>query len=216
MKPGLPMSRRTSTEHATFFSTDRAFRDARCGAKDALTKRIFASLNLNKPKQFTAVLMPSMYGPEVGWLRERGVPRRNLFAIEHDPLVHAVLRIPAPRKPLAVEFALDHVPFPTASLVYFDFFGPPNGKHLLAFYKLFKLGMVKRGTRLLATFGMNRGEAFSNNLNKRLDVEAAGQAYIEAAHQRAGGPRIQHVTNHAYTSVVGVHTANFTLTEVRF
>jgi len=207
---------RTSTEHATFFTTDRAFRDARCVSKDILTKRIFASLSFRDPKKFTAVLMPSMYGPEVSWLRDEGVPRRNLFAIERDRHVHATLKVPTTKKALPVQFALDHVPFAVASLVYLDFFGPPNGKHLSAFYKLFKLGLIQRGSRLLLTFGMNRGEIFSNNLNKRLNVEYAGQAYIEAAHERAGGPRISRVTHHTYTSVVGYHTANFVTTEVRF
>lgn len=184
--------------------------------KDALTKRIFETLNFEDPKKFTAILMPSMYGPEVGWLREEGVLRKNLFAIERDVRVHSALRIPTTRKPLPVQFALDHVPFARASLVYLDFFGPPNGKHLLAFYKLFKLGLIQRGSRLLITFGMNRGEIFSNNLNKRLDVEYASQAYIEATHKRSGASRIKSVVHHTYTSVVGHHTANFVTTEVRF
>lgn len=210
------MGTRTSTEHATFFTTDRAFRDARCVSKDDLTKRIFATLNFEEPRKFTAVLMPSMYGPEVGWLRAEGVPRKNLFAIERDPFVHAELAVPTTKKPLPVQFALDHVPFAKASLVYLDFFGPPNGKHLTAFYKLFKLGLVQRGSRLLITFGMNRGEIFSNNLNKRLQVDYAGQAYIEAACRRANGPRIKKILNHTYTSVVGHHTGNFVTTEVLF
>jgi hypothetical protein len=201
------------------FFTAKVTRDARCVEKDAITKRLFERLSIDKPRTFTALLMPSMFGPEVEWLCARGVRVNNVFAIERNIETHAALvkrGLPTSPKPMLVQDALDHVPFEYADLVYLDFFGQPNGDHIHALRKLFKL-YLQRGSRLWVTFGVNRGKTFSCSLNRKLKgVECAGEAYIRAAHALVDdAPAIRGLVNHRYKTSTLYHPANFILTEVR-
>lgn len=192
----------------TFFAGSREDRDERCRNKDEVTKRVLDAVPIDRPDAYTAVLMPSMHGPEVRYLRDRGVPVENLFAIERSREVHALYLDPpagfehfrgmltTPRAMSAVD-AVDHVPFEPASLVYLDFFGQPDGTHAITLYKLMRLGVVAPGTTLITTFG-NRGDRFSCHLNSRLHVEP-GQAYVESAAERAG-LAVTSVENHPYRS----------------
>jgi hypothetical protein len=218
------MSTRTVTDRETFFVESQTARDVRCVAKDAIITKILNGIAIKQPKQFRAVLMPSMYGPEVAHLRARGVPIRNMFAIERDTHVHHVLRQRSTQRhdrgpsttaePLPIQTAVDHIPFATVNLIYLDFFSQPDGNHLKALTKLFRLGFCVRGTRLLTTFGTNRGDAFSCRLNARLRCASVGQAYIEAALKHADRGWYRRLINYPY--VTDGRTAHFTTTEVRF
>lgn len=217
-QPSASSSDASSDEARTFFVAKEQ-RDARCVEKDALTRRLFDGLGIPKPKTFKAILMPSLCGPEVDWLRARGVPARNLFAVERHQATWSVLSargLPTTPKPMLVQDALDHVPFERVDLAYLDFFGQPNGDHIHALRKLFRL-YLREGSRLWVTFGVNRGKTFSCNLNRRLRrVECAGEAYVRAAHALVdGAPRIRLLENHRYKTSTLYHPANFILTEIR-
>lgn len=174
----------------TFFSRGQLQRDARCKNKDAVTSLILDPLVIHKPNDFRALLMPSMYGPEVGILQAKGVPIENMFAIERDPKVHAsyfkgsfkgIQTTPIPMN--AVQ-AADHVLF-RADFVYLDFFGQPDGNHLETLRKLMRLKVVDKGTKLVTTFGANRGDSFSCTVN-RLLRGVPGECYVQAAAALAG------------------------------
>lgn len=174
----------------TFFSSGQRQRDQRCKNKDAVTRRLLDELRIPRPDRFRALLMPSMYGPEVGMLRDRGVAVGNMFAVERDPKVHAsyanglfrgIRTTPTPVNAVA---AADYVPW-HVDLAYLDFFGQPDGDHLLALTKLMRLGIVRSKTRLITTFGANRGDTFSCMVNRQLQG-VPGECYVQAAAEKAG------------------------------
>lgn len=215
------MGTRSKTDEARLFTGSKQQRDARCVEKDKVTRRIVDALSLRKGSK--AVVMPSMWGPETGWLHQRGMAWSDMFAIERNRLVHEVLMQRAKRKqgppttpmPLSAIDAIDHVGFTDAKLVYFDYFGQPDGTHLRTIAKAIRLGVIDAGTTLLVTFGINRGDNFSVGLNKRIKREHVGQAYVDAANDIAStGLRIRRMRTHAYVSLG--HVANFSTTEVTF
>lgn len=188
----------------TFFSKGLAQRNARCKNKDALTHKLLDELVIQRPRAFRALLMPSMFGPEVGMLRERGVPIQNMFAIERDLKVHASYAagmfkgIQTTEHPCSAVVAADHVPWPV-NLAYLDFFGQPDGDHLEALRKLMRLGIVRRGTTLITTFGANRGDTFSCDVNRRIrsTKKEPGECYVRAAAELAG-LTVQDVSSQSY------------------
>jgi hypothetical protein len=67
------------------FADSRTVRDSASVDKDAKLLPILQDLRIQSPKDFKAILMPSLYGPEAYHLVEaRGVPAKNLFAIEDN------------------------------------------------------------------------------------------------------------------------------------
>jgi hypothetical protein len=152
------------------------------------------------------------------------VPARNIFSIERSPEVHALYLRPVrgfehfrgmktTQKPMAAHLAVDHIPFDKVNLTYLDFFGQPDSSHLNTLYKLFRLKHIQRGSRLILTFGANRGEPFSCLLNGKLrDCSSVGQAYVDAALSLALRASYKTLDNYTYTS----RYARFVVTEVKF
>lgn len=212
------MSTRSITDRKSFFADEsRQKRDARCVEKDLIVRRIIEALPIPTPKAFHAVLMPSLHGPEVSLLGDRGVPTSNFFAVERDPAIHKKLRrryrgIETTPRPLPFEEAVDYVPFESVDFAYLDFFGQPDAWHLVGLVKLLKLGLLGRGAHLVVTFGTNRGDPFAVKLNHRLKVPAP-QAYVEAALARCGR-RHKQLINYRYLTNTVDHPANFITTEV--
>jgi hypothetical protein len=205
------------------FTLSKEERDACFQEKDGVTLPLLKRVRIEEPTRFYAVLMPALYGPEVFYLRERGVPGRNLFAIERDPDVHAVLRNPpkaythlqglqTTQHPLALQQAIERVPFPWLNLVYFDLFGQPDASHLCALFRLFRLFPFRSGGTLLLTHGRNRGAVFACRLNARITKTTTGQAYIETALRKAGHKRPRQYAEHEYVS----DKIHFNITEVLF
>lgn len=205
------------------FSGSKRERDALFSEKDDVTLPLLSTVLMPDPSRFYAVLMPSLYGPEVFHLQERGVPAENLFAVERDPDVHAVLRNPpddlhhlqhirTTKRPLPLHKAVERIPFDHVSLAYFDLFGQPDANHLKALFRLFRLYPMRPSGRLLLTAGRNRGEVFSCRLNARLVAPSVGQAYIEAALEESGHRWPEAIRNHQYIS----NNIHFTITEVLF
>lgn len=216
------MPRKPKSYESFFWS--KPARDARCADKDAITKKVLAGIRIRNPKKFTAVLMPSMYGPEVDWLKDRGVPGKNMFAIERIKIVWKTLAakgmLTTP-KPMSAYEAVDYIPWDKpVKLIYLDFYGQPNASHVTVFVKLLRLGLIGRGTRLLITFGVNRGDNFSCVLNKRLKgCTSYGHAYLDAAILKANTKlRYRVLNNFKYESqpVGSLTKSKFVVTEVRF
>jgi len=208
---------------ARSFSVGKSRRDDLFREKDDVTLPILRRIIIRRPGLFYAVLMPSLYGPELFHLRERGVPGRNIFAVERDRQVHAVLADPPDSYPhlfgiqttptaMDIRHAIDHIPFTEIDLVYIDLFGQPNGSHLQALIKLFKLHQMLSGTVLIITYGRNRGSAFSCRLNARLVSGTVGQAYVESAIRESGHRIYKEIRGHEYVS----RNINFNITEVLF
>lgn len=205
------------------FSESKQRRDECFSGKDDVTVPILRSIPIPRPRGFRAVLMPSLYGPEVYYLRAAGVPGENVFAIERDPEVWGVLSDPPQElehlegiqttsRPMALHEAVEHIPWRNPDLVYLDLFGQPDTTHLKALFRLFRLYTMKPGSVLMMTCGRNRGAVFSCRLNARLITENAGQAYVEASILEAGHRMYRTLRVHEYTS----DNINFTITEVRF
>lgn len=212
------------TQTTTFFA-DQQQRDLRCIDKDRVVVDALLKLNIT-PKHFRAILMPSLHGPEFRWLRERGVPARNLFLIERDPTIWREFKTAirfvgcsTTPKPMAAYQAVDHAPLEPHDLVYLDYFNQPDYCHLRTLVKLFRLDLIDRRTRLLVTFGKNRvgSDNFGTIINPRLRADAPGQAYVEAALTTSRAHlTIRKIVNHRYVTSMGIHPANFVTTEVAF
>jgi hypothetical protein len=184
---------------------------------------LLLSAPFDAPGDFTAVLMPSLFGPELFILRAAGVPPSNVFVIERDPEVHHQIRNPegaelehlrgvrTTEQPLPLHQAVERIPFSHLSLVYFDLFGQPDGDHYLALFRLFRLHRLRRGAVLLLTCGVNRGDPFSCQVNAQI-TEPTGQAYIEAALTEARHRSYEALNTYSYVS----EGLNFSVTEVRF
>jgi hypothetical protein len=205
------------------FSLSKELRDELFKEKDDVTIPILQGINIYRPSKFRAVLMPSLYGPEVFYLRRMGVLGKNIFAMERDKNIHTILKHPLPDHPhlgdirttpfaTDINQAIDHIPFSNVDLIYIDLFGQPNDKHLRALYKLFRLHQMLAGSAVILTYGRNRGSAFSCRLNSRLVTESVGQAYLEAAMRESGHRPYKRVKNHEYVS----RNIHFNITEARF
>jgi hypothetical protein len=205
------------------FKRSKQQRDKSFMSKDDVTVPLLKAIPIDDPLKFYAVLMPSLYGPEVFHLRERGVPGENLFAVEFDKSTHAVLCQPPQAYPhlqgicttplpAPLHEAIDRIPFSQLDLVYIDLFGQPTHKLLIALYRLFRLYPLSRGAVLLLTCGRNRGDVVACRINARLITEVSGQAYVEAALIKAEHVWYRSIQNHHYVS----DNLPFTITEVHF
>jgi hypothetical protein len=136
------------------FTASKKVRDLHCKEKDAALADVYRRLRVNKPKQFHALLMPGLFGAEAYALRKRGVPARNLFAVEDNSIkagvnVHNEIRncrlaarkelkgmqtTPTPMEASqALRYVTDKYPDGYWDLLYFDFMGQPRWSvHFLA------------------------------------------------------------------------------------
>jgi hypothetical protein len=160
----------------TNFSRSRDNRDNFCKSKDKILIPILDSINIDNPKSFTAVLMPSLYGIEGRYLIDKGVPANNLFAIEdnsvekefntHDEIVNCRLHdrqemkgMRTTDKPMRLKGALDEAwfsfDFKRFDLMYFDFLSQPDFKshYWGCLRKIMKGKMLKEGGTLIMNFG---------------------------------------------------------------
>lgn len=205
------------------FAASRERRDARFANKDAVTLPVLQQLAVANPQNYFAVLMPSLWGPELFLLQERGVPTCNMFAIERDPQTHArylsndnetthLNGIRTTRLPADAIDAIDEIPFGRVNLMYLDFFGQPDYSHYVTLYRVFRRRLLVRGASLLLTFGRNRGDTFACLLNKQLRVENPTVAYVAAALEATDHPRFVQCVEHTYRSGGNPYS----LTEMQF
>lgn len=207
------------------FAVSQRQRDRRCRPKDSRTLPILSRILIRRPRSFHAILMPNCYGPEVQILRERGVPDRNVWAIERERedlvKMRRILDINLLPRPMDVDEALDHIwaVQPKNNLIYLDFFSQPTlHSHIQALLKVFSLGggMLKPGGKLLLTFGRNRCRSQSRDLNQALGRtggwKRVPQHFVDIALAKSGHRRYVRCRIHEYTSL----SLKFVITEVDF
>lgn len=168
-----------SAVNSTRFTASREWRDRSCIEKDAAMKPVYDRLRVRHPNRFRAVIMPGMFGHEAYFLRKRGVPAENLFAVENNSIhagvdVHREIRVcqhpdrralrgmattPEPMEAAqAVDFICDRSPGRALDLVYFDFMGQPNFHVTFegCLRKLLTRRAFKKDASLILTFGRSR------------------------------------------------------------
>jgi hypothetical protein len=182
------------------FAAGKNMRDARCANKDKVIVPMIEKLRICNPDKFNAVLMPCLDGPELDILRSKGVPARNIWAIEADPDVYAKMKkslpVNMPPKPLRSYEAIMHIRAEMADrgskcgLMYLDYFGQPHAEHVRLLRHVFMLGMLDDNGTLILNFGRNRCSDYVARINgklkseHRVPVKEYVDAVIEQCRQR--------------------------------
>jgi hypothetical protein len=202
-------------------------RDKRCVAKDRISRSILESLDLSNPKDFKAILMPCYWGPELVFLRERGVPAENIFIVERNKKIWSTIRshpswgphlhnVKTSYIPLSAAQAIDfaYAELGRCDFVYLDFFGPPDDSHWMMFLKIFKLRILRSTGKLLVTFGKTRCRNYVYEVNKKLsNSKVPTLAMIRAAIKMTGHTEAK-IEDHKYISSEGAGRRYFISTEV--
>ena len=162
-----------SPQEPTTFE-NRRLRDLRCQNKDSVIKPYLRRLDLSDPENFHAVLMPNLNCSGLRFLRDHGVPGKNIYAVERDRRVHALQRNPDPRtQPHLVGLQTTDVPMNLLEsldsifvsirardvkidLFYLDFYGRAGAEHAESLEKVFGLNMLSPNGTLILTLGTNR------------------------------------------------------------
>lgn len=205
------MSRRTSSEYETFFGS-KSVRAQRCKAKDDVIKSILGRLDVRRLKEYAALLMPCLYGPELSILRALPIPKKTLFAIEREPTIFKDMRrkldVRMPPFPMNASMALDYIEAEHASgfhLIYLDFLSRPDWDHLEMLEKIFRFGMLRTRSKLILTFGRNRSHASTKALNdlllqRRPQAILPTDSFIRLMIEKTGHRSYRKIANHPYKS----------------
>jgi hypothetical protein len=150
---------------------------------------MYEQLHIREPAKFKAIIMPGMFGYEAYYLRGRGVPAGNLFAVEDNSIhsgldIHREIRTcrhPDRRalrgmrttlEPMeagdAVDYFYAEAPGSKWDLVYFDFMGQPRFDKTFkgCLHKLLVRRMLKRNASVMLTFSHGRTLPDEIKLNK--------------------------------------------------
>jgi len=194
------------------FATSKRERDRRHGGKDAETCPIIQGIRIRKPEEFHAILMPNCYGPELDILKDKGIPDKNIWAIERERenfnKMKRVLSVRMLNRPMDVSEALDHIWTlqPKNDLIYLDFYSQPNIlRHFPALCKIFLLGggMIKPGGKLILTFGRNRCHPHVRDLNNamgRLGWRHVPEHWVDLVIEMTGHQGYKGLKIHEYSS----------------
>ena len=169
------------------FAGSRTKRDNKCKGKDEVLIPILDGLNLSKPKNFRAILMPCLFGREGFYLIGHGVPASNIVCLERDKEIWEEIRycrnperkalkgIVTTEQPCSsahgITWVSDVYPRWQFDFVYMDYFSRMNLEHIEGVLaKLLRLRMLKKRATLVLTFGENRAREkivnFDRNLRK--------------------------------------------------
>jgi hypothetical protein len=204
----------------------RERRAKKCKEKDAITRRIIASMRVGR--SFKCVLMPCLHGIELELLEEKGVTADRIYAIEHLKNnwrdMRKSGRVTVTPRPLDAHLAVDHIEALSPGgfhFVYGDFFGQPDLSHAEFLYKIFALGMIQKGGKLLMTFGLNRCHSLVKEFNTMLMKLGEAKVvptrhYIDVALELSGHRHYRRLREHPYTSKTGSVVHQYTATEVDF
>jgi hypothetical protein len=178
--------------------------------------------------------MPNCYGPELRILQQKGVPDKNVWAIERSAKdlkkMRKILGVNLLSRPMDADEAIDRIwtMQPKNNLIYLDFFSQPDlPNHYWLFYKIFMLGggMIKPGGKLLLTYGKNRcrteAKDFNNILMKSGGWKQVPRHYVDLALEKSGHRKYKSVKIHDYVSAspkkgCGFQPLKFVLTEIDF
>lgn len=130
--------------------------------KHSVSVPILKSLKIRKPENYQALLMPGETGPERHILPAMGVKLQNMFCVERSRKQWQYLKDCGFRVGLSPLDAVDAIPNVAGDacspmdLVYLDFMAQIGIDEYKAVSSLFSYKLIKRGTKLLLTFGKNR------------------------------------------------------------
>lgn len=174
------------------FNLQKEVREARCKRKDAIIGKILGSLQIDNPRDFHALLMPCLHGPEVDFLLSRGVPGANIWAIERERGTWEAMRANLPvrmlTEPMSSSASMPHIhainPETRFDLVYLDYFGQPGAEHIAALRYLFMLRLLQPTATLILTFSANRCSQYSVSVNRSLrrsegDISDTVKLYVD-------------------------------------
>jgi hypothetical protein len=203
----------TPSGEFNLFAVSQKERDSRFKNKDGKTCPIIKEIKIPEPASFHAILMPNCYGPELRILSRKGVPDKNIWAIERSAKdlnkMRKVLGVNLLSRPMDADEAIDRiwVMQPKNDLIYLDFFSQPDlPNHYWLFYKIFTLGggMLKPGGKLVLTYGKNRCRAEAKDLNdilmKNGGWKKVPQHYVDLALEKSGHRPYKSVKIHEYDS----------------
>jgi hypothetical protein len=204
----------------------KRLRDSRCGEKDAITRGIIGKMKGGSG--FRAILMPCLHGIEVGILSGLGVKPGGIFAIERVDKnwrdMKKMGRVTLTPRPMDAHVAVDYIEAAAPGgfdLIYGDFLGQPDFTHAEFLYKIFALGMIRPGGKLLLTFGLNRCRKLTKEFNDMLirigkTDFVPTRHYVEAAVELAGHRKPRRIREHPYQSSAGNSVLHYVATEVDF
>jgi hypothetical protein len=214
---------------STRFTLSREWRDRNCVEKDTAMKPVYERLRIKHPGRFRAIIMPGMFGREAYYLRKRGVPADNLFAVEDNSIhagvdVHLEIRTcrhpdrrslrgmdttPDPMEASrAVEFVCDRSPGRVWDLAYFDFMGQPsfNVNFESCLRTLLARRAFKRDASLILTFGRTRANHTVAEMNKYITRVTGDtlptETYLKYLLFDTKYPKPFSVTSHHYVSLI--------------
>lgn len=157
-----------------FFHTKKD-RDARCQDKNRVVFNLLKDHPIESPLDFKALLMPGLFGPEISILKDRGVPYRNMWALEKDPKVFARFikmypEIRTPCRAMPSSQAIDDIYLEEKkfNLVYLDFYGVANFEVRKVLQKIFAFKMLSFPSLLMVTTGKMRCSSFIKKFNDEL------------------------------------------------
>lgn len=171
--------------------------------------------------------MPCLHGPEISILLNKGVPCWNLVAIERDPRTWKEIRdrlgFDVGPGPLEANEAIDHIYAKHEDgfdLIYLDFFSRPTFSHLQMLQKIFSFGMIKKGGKLILTFGKGRCRTEVRDMNNMLLKNGEilpTKTEILAAAEISSHRAPEWMRNHEYKSSAGGNKViHYVTTEAQF
>lgn len=208
------------------FTRSKIDRDRYAQTKDAITVPILNSLEINDPKSFYALIMPCLYGVEAYILRQRGVPAKNMFALERNKTVHQeilkcerfdrqVLKgMRTTHREMSASTGLDRAYTISEkwNFIYLDFFSQPSGEehYERTIRRIFSLKMLAKNSTLMLTFGRTRCSKEVSQVNKKMskmslkEVETlAISEMVQAAISETDHQVQKSIANHSYKSQAG-------------
>lgn len=189
-----------------------------CDAKYQILDPILEDLRIEDPRKFRAILMPAFAGRELVFLHGKGVPMRNIFAIERDKEIFEQQKIlwpgiRQPSRPMNDNMAIEHVPWigevGSVDFIYLDYLGQPlvgKDKRRTAdtydsLRRIFQHKLLAPRSVLLLTYGTSRTDLLHFNKNvEALTGKPPVLAYVSAALEDTGHRQPTLTESYSYNS----------------
>jgi len=202
-------------------------RHTRFKEKNSVICPILEKIRIESPGSWKAILMPCLHGPEISILKSKGVPSANIVAIERDPDTWRMIKsrhgFDVGPAPLEANEAIDHIYAKHEGgfdFIYLDFFSRPTFSHLQMLQKIFSFRMIRKGGKLILTFGRNRCRPEVREMNDMLlrgKELLPTKVWILAAAEISRHRHPKRIKNHEYKSSVGGNVnVHYITTEAQF
>lgn len=205
----------------------RRLRERRCREKNSVICPMLERIRIQSPRDWKAILMPCLHGPEIEIFRAKGVPNGNIVAIERDPSTWREIKnrhgFDVGPEPLEANEAIDHIyaRHPDGfDLIYLDFYSRPTFAHLQMLQKIFTFQMIRKGAKLILTFGKGRCRPEVREINDMLlkrNETLPTKTEILAATELSKHRPPSWIKNHEYLSRAGDNrVVHYLTTEAQF